>query len=255
MKHLPFPATSDQTPWPAALLSLLPFVIAGPLRIILSYQPGWRPQEQSSLYLMVLFAGCLAVAGGLALGAVKRLPRWAYPYPIYLAFSLHMLILYSASLVRYLWGWELFGQDSFWLILVVMLLLLWLPGLRWFYRNLRRDWTLLSYGLFGFVLYLLSTLDYDETPRLTLTVLLPTLISLGAALAHLRIRSAFLRIAVLLAGTFAGLFFLLLPIFTGMITLWIGIGIGMSMVLIGGVAISAILLAPMLLTRLTPPSR
>jgi hypothetical protein len=133
--------------------------------------------------------------------------------------------------------------------LAVILIILWLPGLRWFYRHIPRDWTLLSYSLFGIVLYLLAGIDKDETPQLTLLVLLPSLLTLCAALAHLRIRSAYPRILVLLAGVFLGLFFWLLPIFQGMITVWAGLGIGLFMLLAYGVILTAILLAPLLVSR------
>jgi len=239
-----FPSTSDQTPWPAALLSLLPFFIAGPVRIILSYQPGWMPEQRSLFYFLSLLLSSLAVTGGFALGVAKKFPRWAYPYTVYLAISLSLLVGYALSLFHL----NIYGQSNFFVFLAAILIVLWLPRFRSFYSHIPQDWTLLSYGLYGLVLYLLSSIDYDETPRLNLLVLLPSLLTLGAALAHLRIRSAFMRIAALLAGTFAGLFFWLLPIFFGMISIWIGIAIGMFMLLAYGITLAAILLAPPLVT-------
>ena len=239
-----FPATSDQTPWPAALLSLLPFVIAGPVREILCYQPGWMPGEHSLLYLLFLLLSSLAVASGLALGAVKKFPRWAYPYVIVLAFSLYLLVLYAVAL----FGWNIDGQNSFFLFLALIMIVLWRPGFRSFYRHIAQDWTLLSYGLYGLVLHLLSTFDGDESPYLNLLVLLPALLALCAALAHLRIRSAFVRIAALLVGTFAGLFVWLIPIFQGMITPWIGLVMGLFLLGLYGTVLAAILLAPLLVT-------
>ncbi len=241
-----FPSTSDQIPWPTALLSLLPFLLGGPVRIILSYQPGWDPRQFSQLYLGFLLLSSLAVAGGLVLGAVNKFPRWAYPFAIYLAFSLYLVVMYTI----YLFGWDIRGGSSFFGALAAILIVLWLPGFRSFYRRILEDWTLLSYGLYGLVLYLLGTIDYDEAPRLTLLVVLPSVLSLVTALAHLRIRSASLRIGALLAGTFAGLFFWLLPIFQGMISIWMGIVIGLFMLLVYGIVLAAVLLAPMVVARL-----
>lgn len=235
-----FPSTSDQTSWLAALLSLLPFFIAGPLRIILSYQPGWTPREGSLLYLSFLLLSFLVVAGGFALGAVKKSPRWFYPYAVCLAFAFYLLGGYAL----YLFHWSLL-QNNFFLFLAAILFILWLPGFRSFYRNILRDWTLLTYGLYGLVLYLLASLDYEESPSLSLFVLLPSLLALGSALAHLRIRSAFLRIVALLAGTFAGLFIWLLPISQGMISVWIGAFFLFFMPLTFGIILAAILMAPM----------
>jgi len=240
MQHL-FPSTSDQSPWTSALLSLLPFIIAGPVRLALSYQPGWIPEERPLPILYFLLVSTLVVAGGLVLGAAKKFPRWAYPYPIVLAFSVYTLGRYAAYLMQV----DVL-TNSFLLYLAGILIVLWLPGLRAFYRQMPKDWTLLTYGLFGLVLYLLSTVDFDEFPRLNLLVLLPSVLGLSAAVAHLRIRSAVVRVAVLLAGTYAGLFFSLLPIFQGMITIWIGIVIGSFMLLAYGIILTAILLAPML---------
>ena len=80
--------------------------------------------------------------------------------------------------------------------------------------------------------------------------MLPSALSLVTALAHLRIRSGFLRIAALLVGTFIGLFFWLLPIFQGMISIWIGVGMGLFMMLVYGMVLAAVLLAPMVIARL-----
>ena len=171
--NLSFPSTSDRTSWPAALFSLLPFFIAGPVRIILSYQPGWTPQQHSQPYFLFLLLSSLAAAGGLALGAVRKFPRWVYPYVIYLAFSLYILVLYMV----YLFHWDINGQSSFFLFLAAILIVLWLPGFRSFYSQIPQDWTLLSYGLYGIVLYLLSSIDFDEYSHLNLLVLLPSLLT------------------------------------------------------------------------------
>jgi len=54
---------------------------------------------------------------------------------------------------------------------------------------------------------------------------------------------------VLLVGVFASLFFWLLPIFQGMVTIWAGLAIGLFMLLGYGMILGAILLAPMLVKR------
>jgi hypothetical protein len=241
-----FPSTSDRTPWPAALLSLLPIFIGGTLRLIVSYQPGWNPRDGSQLFLYYLLASALIAAAGLAIGAAMKFPRWAYPYPVYLAFAIYSLAGYADSL----YNWAFNGQNSFFIALALILLVLWLPGLRAFYRNIPQDWTLLSYALYGLVFYLLASIDYDEHPRLSLMAVLPSVLSLFTALAHLRIRSASSRIAVLLAGTFVGLCFRLAGIFTGMITILAGIIIGMLMLVIYSAILAVILLAPMLVVML-----
>jgi hypothetical protein len=236
-----FPDTSDRSAWPAALLSLLPFLLGGPLRILISYQADWSPRQGSELYLAYLGLCALTAGVGLGLGALKKFPRWAYPYPIYMASSLYLLTTYAISRTNL----PITGLNSFFVSLGLILLALGLPGLRWFYRRIPQDWTLLTYGLFGLVLYLLSSIDFDESPSPSLLVVLPGLISLAAALAHLRIRSALLRVGVLLAGTFAGLFVWLIPIYLGMVSALAGLAIGTLMLMVYGVILTAILLAPM----------
>ncbi len=204
------------------------------------------PDQRSLLYFLFLLLSFLVVTAGFALGIVKMFPRWAYSYTFYLAFSFYILIMNAIHLFQ----WNIKLQNSFILFMVAILLILWLPGLRSFYKNISQDWTLLSYGFYGIVLFLLSTIDKGETPRLTLLVLLPSLLSLCTALAHLRIRSLVMRMVVLLAGTFVGLFIWLIPVFLGMITPWFGIGIGLFMLLAYWLPLTAIMLAPLLVNRL-----
>ncbi len=239
-----FPSTSDQTPWRVALLSLLPFFLGGTLHLVLSFQPEWSPMQASPHQLWFLLLCTLVVLAGCILGIVKKFPRWAYPYPFYLAFSIYAFVSYA----NFIYQQSFSPRNSFLFYLVGILVILFLPGLRSFYSHIRQDWTLLSYGLYGFAFYLLSGADYDETPQLTLLVLLPSLISLVSALAHLRIRSASIRIAALLLGSYVAIMFWLLPIFQGMISIAVGIIIGSFMVLVWGTMLTTILLAPMLVS-------
>lgn len=235
-----FPSTLDQTPWFSALLSLLPFVAAGSLRIMVSFQPGWSPKEGSLLYSVYLLLCTLALTSGLVLGAVKKSPRWLYPYPVLLAFSSYILRLY----LGYLLPVKINLQSSFFLSLLIILIFLWLPPFHAFYQNIRQDWTLASYGLYGLVLYLFSAVDFDQTPKLNWLVLLPSILAICAALAHLRIRSAHGRIAALLMGTYTGLFFWLIPSYMGMITVWLRVGMGVFLLLVYGITLTVILLSP-----------
>lgn len=239
-----FPDTHDQTPWWIALLSLLPFVLTGPLRVVLLYQDGWDTQQMSQWYYLFLLASLALIGGGLLVAGWRKFPRWAYPYPLYLVLSLDMLARYLV----YLLGGSLSGVN-FYLFLGAVLLVLCLPGLRSFYRQIPRDWTLLTYGLYALVLYLMAGVDLDESPRMTFWVFLPSLLAYAAALAHLRLRPAVLRVGALLAGTLAGLFIQLLPIFQGMITPWIGLLFGSGLLLLGGAGLAALLLAPMLVSQ------
>lgn len=241
-----FPDTSDQPSWGAALFSLLPLLIAGPGRIIVFYTSGFSDRADATIYIPYLALCILAALVALGIGAAQGFPRWAYPYPLALAFAL--TDLYNTA--TYYYGWPTIGQRSLFYFLALILLVLSLPRLRAFYDNIRQDWTLLSYAMFGFALYLLAQLDRDEYPVLALGVLLPSLIALLAALAHLRIRQAPVRVLALLVGTFIGLFFWLIGIFTGMISIFIGIAIGLFMLAGFGLALAALILSPLLVILL-----
>jgi len=112
------------------------------------------------------------------------------------------------------------------------------------------DWTLLSYAFYGFVLFLLFTIDQEETPILTFLVLLPSLIGLLTAFAHLRIQSATKRMLVLVVGSLIGWFFLLLAIFFGMSSHWSEIGMLLGLFLIYGAVVTVFLIAPIFLVRI-----
>jgi hypothetical protein len=247
-----FPSTSDQASWSAALLSLLPFLIGGPVRIIVGFQPAWLPGEFSQDYFWFLLVTFVMTAAGLLWGAAKKFPRWAYPYPIYLSISFSLLMGFTAN--RFHWSDQ--WHNSFFPFLAAVLILLVLPRVRSFYYNISQDATLLSYGFYALVLYLLSSVDYDTyygVPRTDIWVLwhslLPATLALLAALAHLRIRSAFLRLLALLAGMLVGLVIWLFPMIWGMISVWIGVIYFWVMLLGYGILLTAILLAPMLVTN------
>ncbi len=237
-----FPATDDQVSWTAALLSLIPLFLAGPGRIIVFYESGFIKPQVAWYFFPYLVACILVALCGLGLGALRNYPRWSYPYAFTLIFAL--TDLYNTATYRY--GMKTIGQNSFFVFLPLVLVALYLPPLRLFYRNIRRDWTLLSYSLFGVVLFILSQFDTDEYPVLGLGVLLPSLIALCAALAHLRIRQAPVRIMAMEAGALVGLFFWLIGIFTGGIYIIIGIILGLFLLLLYGLILTVIVLSPLL---------
>lgn len=237
-----FPSTSDQTPWIAALLSLLPFFLGGPVRLILFYTSGWGKPDPGWYYAPFVILGALLTLVGFGLGAARRFPRWAYLY----AFALPGALAAIVTSTAYLYGRQNYAPYAIFLFLGAVLAALWLPGLRSFYRQIGQDWTLLSYGLYVVVLIFFGGVDTDESPRLNAQVLLPSLIGLAGALAHLRIRDAFARMMVLLAALLVGMLIWLGPIWVGMINIWAGVGVGLMLLVIYGGVLAGLLLAPML---------
>lgn len=240
-----FPSTSDQTPWAAALLSLLPFFLSGPVRLILFYTSGWGGPNPGSYYIPFVILGSLLMMVGFGVGAACRFPRWAYLYVFALPGALAAIVTSTASL----YGVQNFAPYGIFLFLIIVLALLWLPGLRSFYRQIGQDWTLLSYGLYVVVLLSLGGVDRDESPSLNAQVLLPSLIGLAGALTHLRIRDPFARMVALLAALLVGMLAWLEPVMVGMINIWASIGVGLMLLVIYGGILAGVLLAPMLVNR------
>lgn len=213
-----FPNTNDRTPWRITLLSLIPFLLTGPLLIIYSYHPWWDPQQ--SPWISTVF-GCvvsLAILIGFVLGIMKKFPRWSYPYAIYVIVLLTFLVTYLFNRTP----WDI-NHEAFILLLVITFFILatrLLPIFRPFNANIRQDWTLLSYTLYSCTLVCLTLNDHDITPSLNLMVLLPSLIGVLGALAYLRLTSAAWRVAVLFASMLFGVLLITIPIFSGMMGTW-----------------------------------
>jgi hypothetical protein len=198
--HL-FPQPSGQTPWRTAILSLVPFAFAGPLAVIHSYHPWWDPQQLPWISSIFVTVAALLLCAGFILGAVKKFPRWSYPYAVYVVILITFLATYLVNGTP--WDINHEGYILLWVAVLSVLVTAPLPFFRPFYTNIRRDWTLLSYGLYAFTLFTLIAHDQDVFPRLNLLVLLPSLIGILGALAHLRLSSALSRTAVLILGALA----------------------------------------------------
>ena len=206
--------TSTPTPWKTALLSLLPFFWLGPVMLSVGYLPFWSdpllgkwiwPGE--GILITAVFLG------GSILGARRGFPRWSFPYVMMIVIAITTL---ATELLR---NTSLHNQQF--LVLLVVVVAAAVVTLRWrpfrpFWTHIRQDWTYLSYGLFALVMLLSSTVDHDETPRLTMQVLLPSLITLTGALVQLRSTSRRGRILALAISLTLALPVWLWPIFDGM---------------------------------------
>ena len=139
----------------------------------------------------------LAMLIGLAAGWRARWPRWSFPFLCvsillldrWIAQSVYLLI---RPVVPRVLGLDLFAQLveslAFWVLVLAAVLLL-MRGLGWLrplYLRIRQDWTRLSFGLSVISALMLSGVDYDEDPQLTLACILPGVIVLLSAVAHLR---------------------------------------------------------------------
>jgi hypothetical protein len=202
--------------WLGTLTGALPFLLLGPIRVLLAYpdpHPAWRGLQGITLLMSTIYP--LFVLVGLVVGWRARWPRWSFPYltacALVLDFQINQLrnwiTLAAPRAFRLEPAW-LLGALAYPLFLALFVLV---PGLalvlictvRWLrplYLSIRRDWTQLSFGLSVVSVLMLSGVDYDEDPRLTLAVILPGVIVLSSAVAHLRSTNKIQRVLSLLLG-------------------------------------------------------
>lgn len=195
-----------------ALAALGPFLILGALPPLMNYlhlaalMPNW---------LNTAFAlGLIGLLGGTVLaGLLRGLPRWFLPYlGVALAlFSVYGFFELLEGLPRALvhfsdpWFWrQVAYQGSLWLGLPVMGLALLaavglLPPLRPFYWRVRRDWTLLSFSLYGAALFALF-LTFDDYVNEEPYHIAAMLLLAAGGWFYLRGRRPWPRIVALLAG-------------------------------------------------------
>jgi hypothetical protein len=246
-----FPTSQDQTPWSTALLSLIPLLITGPGMILYSYHPWWDPEKSPAYSIGFIILASIAILIGFSIGMIKKFPRWSYPYTLYVIVMLTFLATYLFNRTP----WDI-NHEGFILLLIVALFILitWkIPAFRPFYANIRQDWTLLSYALYGCTLILLSTNDHDVVPDLNLFVMLPPIIGIVGALAHLRLGSSIQRFAVLLSGMLIGTFLIVLPMFSGMMGSWQSFMVVMGLLLTFWLILGALILAPILVNVSVQP--
>jgi len=197
--------------WLGTLIGALPFLLLGPITVLLAYPypyPTWRTSEGFVALVNIIYP--LGLLIGLAAGWRARWPRWSFPYLCVGILVSYTWIAQSVVPLVFRVGleWPLFGQivyalGIFALVLATVLGLM--RAARWLrplYSSIRQDWTLLSFGLSVASAFMLSGIDHEEDPRLTLAVILPGMIVLLSAVAHLRSTNKIQRILSLALGLF-----------------------------------------------------
>jgi hypothetical protein len=244
-----FPQTTDRTPWRNALLSLVPFLFIGPVSVVVSYHPWWEPSELPWISPTLTGLTISLICFGFVIGLFNKFPRGSYPYGV-MGFIL-LTFLAGEAIRRMPWNNHYEGYIRLLVIALVVLISWRIPALRCYYSNIRWDWTLLSYGLYACILFLLASQDHDEVPYLNALVLLPTLITIAGALAHLRLASAMQRVLVLVFSMFLGVFLWWFPVFDGMVGSWQGFLVVSGMLLAIWACLMLWILAPMVIGIVT----
>ena len=152
--------------------------------VAISYTPFWSdPQKGQWIWPASRILIAALLWAGLLIGVKQGFPRWSYLY------VMGTLITLAGWVIDSLRNTPLRSQQLPVLLFVVAVwtavTIRWKP-FRPFWSHIRQDWTYLSFSLFAIVLLITSSVDREETPRLTLLVLLPSLLTLTGALIHLR---------------------------------------------------------------------
>ena len=238
---------SRPTPWSAALISLIPFLWIGPIAMVVSYHPWWDPEASTWVFPSYGAMAILLVVAGLVIGAVRKFPRWSYPYTILGVFAL----TFGATYLLNGTPWDI-NHEALVLIGVFVLAILvtaFIPAFRPLYANIRADHTLLSYALYATAMLFFSAQDHDVIQHLNLLALAPSIFSLLGALAYLRVTSQRHRIFALVIAASLGTIFWLGPVFDGMMGSLSSVGTVLELMLVWWGFLVGLILAPVLIGR------
>jgi hypothetical protein len=213
------PLTDDgPASWKATLAGALPFATFGLLmwggqwlrQLVFPY-PETPPDWATSIFTLLFLLGFFIIPlTGLVIGWIAGFPRWSYPYTaMSLLFSLYIsnastpgLALFGYPIFnREVWGWRAFIP----LLLALAVSLVFtrsMASLGRFFSNIWRDWTRLTYTLFG-TMPLLVWIFFDETEdsyEMPFQIFL-MVVMLLTSVVYLRSRHAWQRVAALLVGS------------------------------------------------------
>lgn len=204
-----FSAEKESGQWVGILAGLWPFVLLGPLSLLLSYPyplPSWRESAWFNGLVYGVYGASLLL--GLAAGWRAKFPRWAYAYLGLLLLLLDYLAQAGLGILLSGWGIGLSAWLRFLADLLIYLILLgglhvltrlWTP-LHPLRQSIRRDWSQLSFGLLVTGAWLFGLVDYRYDPELSLPAFLPAILLALGALAYLFSRTPGQGMAALLGG-------------------------------------------------------
>ncbi len=184
--------------WARTLGAILPFVLFGLMLTLkgINYHAS-SPRPWVGIYRDLIVHTALLIA--LGIGWATDFPRWVDAYlGVTLMWSMSMsntvtdgLELFGYTFGRELWGWRAW-IPLLALSIVMLLLTRSLRPLARLFRAIWRDWTRLSFGLYGALTWLLLGVTYDGKSWYNNTVYLPvnmfllTLVIVGGAFFYMR---------------------------------------------------------------------
>jgi hypothetical protein len=194
-------------PWVEALAGLVPFLYVTLWSIVLELLASPPPLWQLIAYVGPLIAGYVVLLAGLGLGWARGFPRWSYAYLLSVPlFSLYVAFAASSAILpyAYLLCLPLFSAliPLATMAIVVLVVTRSRPRLAPLFTNVWRDWTRLSFALYGLVPMLLWFAFDEVEDRFVLPFMIALmLILVGGALAYLRSARLWQRATALLVST------------------------------------------------------
>lgn len=246
IRHL-FPKSTEKIPWFIAILSLVPFILPGPLAPLLSYHPWWDPNELPFIEVARFPVTAGLIILGFLIGILRHFPRWSYLYSLYILFILPGGMIYLIDHLLFKISPELQGYLLVFLMLPLIIASPFLHFLRPFFSKIRQDWTLLSFAFYACAFFLLSTNDKDESPVYNLQVLLPSLIIWLGALAYLLLVDPLHKVGALLGAQFLGVLIWWLPVLNNTSRSMLGFLVVSGILLIYWIILGGLVIAPIVI--------
>lgn len=194
-----------------ALAALAPFLLFGAFPTLLGY---FRVMDFVPLWLNVLsvIVFWLFGLGLIVIGFIKRFPRWFMPY-IGIPMPIISLLLFNILMEKWQGVWwyrlpwllsDLLQQGLLWMGLVLLVILLLVatrifPKSRPFYQRLRKDWTLLSFIIYGTMPFVLLII-YNEYKNVEPFMFLSLIILAAGGWLYLQSYESLKRFLYLYAG-------------------------------------------------------
>ena len=199
-------ASEKSTSWTTTLVAVIPFIYLGLVLIFSELPHEWMiPSWARSLGNYLLIGTIAFLPIGFCIGWIQGFPRWSYPYVgQFLLFSLYMMrqptpgVLFGKGLLR----WRA------WIPLLVIAVLSLLVtrsfySLKRFLINISADWTVLTFGMFGFMPLLIAII-YDEMDRLysLYFMVVLTLLMVVTVIVYMQSSNHKKRVSALVVGIF-----------------------------------------------------
>lgn len=157
--------TRSETSFAGVFAGVILFILWGLSLISLEIPHEWEfPMWVPGIFLI---STIFVLPIGMCIGWIHGFPRWSYPYVGHvLVFSLYMMNVATPGFLfdKEPWGWR--AWIPFLMITGIALLLTRSPDpIFKFFRNIWKDWTLLTFTMLGFM-PLLVAIAFDEMDRL-----------------------------------------------------------------------------------------